>query len=97
MAYINAWIVFTDHKNICTCCCRDHQAKIPALYFLTVAGSIAWVLSFVLAGYFIGSRPYLKPWLTYIVIFFILFVTVPLLISIIKQFRKPKKEGNNNE
>lgn len=59
---------------------------------LTVAGSVVWILSFVLAGYFIGSRPYLKPWLTYIVIFFILFVTVPLLVNIIKQFRKPEEE-----
>src|SRR6185436_16333455 len=59
---------------------------------LTITGSVVWILSFVLAGYFIGSRPFLKPWLTYIVIFFILFVTVPLLVSIIKQFRKPKKE-----
>ena len=72
------------------------RLRFRRFIFLTVAGSIAWVLSFVLAGYFIGSRPYLKPWLTYIVIFFVVFVTVPLLVSIIKQFRKPKKEGNNN-
>jgi membrane-associated protein len=72
------------------------RLKFRRFIFLSVAGSIAWVLSFVLAGYFIGSRPYLKSWLTYIVIFFILFVTIPLLVSIIKQFRKPKKEGNNN-
>jgi membrane-associated protein len=72
------------------------RLRFRRFIFLTVAGSIAWVLSFVLAGYFIGSRPYLKPWLTYIVIFFVVFVTVPLLVSIIRQFRKPKKEGNNN-
>jgi membrane-associated protein len=72
------------------------RLKFRRFIFLTIAGSIAWVLSFVLAGYFIGSRPYLKPWLTYIVIFFILFVTLPLLVHIIKQFRKPKKEPNDN-
>jgi len=70
------------------------RLKFRYFIFLTVVGSIAWVLSFVLAGYFIGSRPYLKPWLTYIVIFFILFVTVPLLARIIKEFRNPGKEDN---
>ena len=71
------------------------RLKFRRFIFLTVVGSITWVLSFVLAGYFIGSRPYLKPWLTYIIIFFILFVTVPLVINIIKQFRKPAKENSN--
>jgi membrane-associated protein len=70
------------------------RLKFRRFIFLTVAGSIAWVLSFVLAGYFIGSRPYLKPWLTYIVIFFILFVTVPLLVKIIKEFRRSGKEND---
>ena len=30
---------------------------------LTFTGSVIWILSFVSAGYFIGSRPFLKPWL----------------------------------
>src|SRR4030095_17062647 len=71
------------------------RLRFRRFIFLTIAVSITWVLSFVLAGYFIGSRPYLKPWLTYIVIFFILFVTVPLLVNIIRQFRKPGKEVDN--
>jgi membrane-associated protein len=44
---------------------------------LTVIGSVFWILSFVLAGYFIGSRPFLKPWLNYIVI--VLVLLLPLL------------------
>ena len=60
---------------------------------LTVAGSVVWILSFVLAGYFIGSRPYLKPWLNYIVIGFILVVTIPLIIWIFKELRKMRKEN----
>lgn len=70
------------------------RLKFHRFLSLSVAGSVAWILSFVLAGYFIGSRPYLKPWLTYIVIFFILFVTVPLLVRIIKEFRKQGKEND---
>lgn len=71
------------------------RLKFRRFILFTIAGSIIWILSFVLAGYFIGSRPYLKPWLKYIVLFFILFVSIPLLIRIIKEFRKPRKESDN--
>jgi membrane-associated protein len=60
---------------------------------LTITGSVAWILSFVLAGYFIGSRPFLKPWLNYIVIGFILVVTIPLIIWMIRELRKMRKES----
>jgi len=33
--------------------------------FLSFIGSVLWIISFVSAGYFIGSRPLLKPWLQY--------------------------------
>jgi len=65
--------------------------------FLTVTGSVVWILSFVLAGYFIGSRPFLKPWLNYIVIGFILVVTIPLIIWIFKELRKMRKENKEKE
>jgi membrane-associated protein len=54
----------------------------------TLIGAIAWIVSFVLAGYFIGSRPLLKPWLKYIVIVFILAVTIPILVKVIRGLRK---------
>ena len=60
---------------------------------LTVSGSAVWISSFLLAGYFIGSRPFLKPWLNYIVIGFILVVTIPLIIWIIKELRNMQKEN----
>jgi len=63
------------------------------LIFLTIAGSVVWILSFVLAGYFIGSRPFLKPWLNYIVMGFILVVTIPLIIWMIKELRKMRKDN----
>ena len=64
---------------------------------LTITGSVVWILSFVLAGYFIGSRPFLKPWLNYIVIGFILVVTMPVIIWMIKEFRKMRKENREKE
>jgi len=63
----------------------------------TTAGSMVWVLSFVLAGYFIGSRPFLKPWLNYIVSGFILLVTIPVIIWMIKELRKMRKENSEKE
>lgn len=64
---------------------------------LTATGSMVWILSFVVAGYFIGSRPFLKPWLNYIVIGFILVVTIPLIIWIFKELRSMRKENKEKE
>jgi len=64
---------------------------------LTVTGSVAWILSFVFAGYFIGSRPILKSWLNYIVIGFILVVSIPLITWMIKELRKMRKENKENK
>jgi membrane-associated protein len=61
---------------------------------LTTVGSTIWILSFVLSGYFIGSSTYLKPWLKYIIIFFVIVVTIPLIIWIIKELKRMKKEND---
>jgi len=58
----------------------------------TFAGSVLWIIIFVSTGYFIGSRPFLKPWLKYIVIGFILFVTVPLIFRIKGITKRKEKE-----
>ena len=59
--------------------------------FLTIIGSIIWISSFVLAGYFIGSSPTLKPWLKYIVIGFVLVVSIPLIIWVSRELRKMRR------
>ena len=64
---------------------------------LTITGSVLWVLSFAGAGYFTGSRPFLKPWLKYIIPVFILLVTIPLLTRIIKGIRKYRKENDTKK
>jgi membrane-associated protein len=58
---------------------------------LTFTGSVVWIVSFVSAGYFIGSRPFLKPWLKYIVVVFVLAVTIPLLIWTSKELRRMRE------
>ena len=64
---------------------------------LSLACSVVWVLSFVLAGYYIGSRPYLKPLLNYIVIGFVLVITIPLIIWIFKELKMMRKENKEHE
>jgi membrane-associated protein len=66
------------------------RIKKDKLVIGITAGSLSWVLSFTGSGYFLGSRPLLKPWLTYIVIGFICIVTIPLLVKIIRSFRSGK-------
>jgi len=51
-------------------------------------GSACWILGFVLAGYFMASMPFLKPYLKYIVAGVIVFVTVPLVIRIMKELKQ---------
>jgi len=54
----------------------------------TFIGSACWILAFVLAGYFMASMPFLKPYLKYIVAGVIIFVTIPLVARIIKELKQ---------
>ena len=58
----------------------------------TLAGSVLWIMTFVSAGYLVGSIPILKNYLIYIIIAIILFVTIPTVGRIIKEFRKADKQ-----
>ncbi len=58
---------------------------------LVLSGSVLWILSFVFAGYAIGRLPLLKPWLNYIVGGFIIIVTVPLAIWVVKELKRMKE------
>lgn len=51
-------------------------------------GSVAWVMSFTMAGYLIGSLPFLQPYLKYIIIAIVIAVTVPVVIKITKSLRQ---------
>jgi len=73
------------------------RLKFSRFFLLVFLGSIIWILSFVLAGYFIGSRPLLKPWLKYIVIGFIAAVTIPLIIWTGRELRKMRKANEQKK
>ncbi|MBC7399610.1 MAG: VTT domain-containing protein [Mucilaginibacter sp.] len=51
-----------------------------------LAGSIAWVNTFILSGYFLGRRyPQIKDYLEYVVIGLIIITTIPLVIAFLKK------------
>lgn len=54
----------------------------------TGLGSVLYIFSFVFAGYLIGSMPFLKPYLKYLITGLIFVVTTPVVIRIIREFRK---------
>ena len=54
----------------------------------TLTGSVLWIVSHVMAGYFIGTMPFLQPYLIYIVAGIILTITVPIIIGIVRSFNK---------
>jgi len=56
-------------------------------------GSVLWILSFVLTGYFLGKIPLLKAYLKYIIIAIILIVTTSIVVRIFKEFKKARKEN----
>jgi membrane-associated protein len=50
------------------------------------AGSVTWVNTFILSGYFLGKRfPQLKDYLEYVVLGLIIITTIPLLIAFLKK------------
>ncbi len=65
--------------------------KFQRFLIFTITGSVGFVLAFVLSGYLIGNFPVFRPWLKYIVGVFILAVTIPLVLRIIREMKKPMK------
>ncbi|WP_114793243.1 VTT domain-containing protein [Niabella yanshanensis] len=65
------------------------KVKIQRFIILSTIGSAGFILTFVLTGYLMGSVPFLQPWLKYIIAVFLLVVTIPLIIKVIKTMRKP--------
>lgn len=60
------------------------QVKFSRLVLFVFLGSVGWILSFAAAGYLIGSMPFLRPYLNYVVTGIVVLVTVPMVIKIIR-------------
>jgi membrane-associated protein len=61
-----------------------------------IAGSVAWVTTLTLAGYFLGRRfPQLKDYMQYVIVALVIITTIPLVIAYVK--RKIGKAGKEDE
>lgn len=67
------------------------QLKFSRVVLFAFLGSVGWILSFATAGYLLGSMPFLRPYLNYVVAGIIILVTVPVVINIIRGIKKKKE------
>jgi membrane-associated protein len=58
--------------------------------FFNVAGAVAWVLSFLLAGYFFGNLPAIKRNFHYVIVAIIVISVIPIVIEFLRARREPR-------
>lgn len=65
------------------------MTRMKLRYFIPYIsiGSIGWIVSYTLAGYIIGSRPFLKPYLPYVIGGIIVVVTIPVVTRLVNEFK----------
>ncbi|MBZ4191937.1 DedA family protein [Niabella beijingensis] len=67
------------------------KQKFGRFLLFVFIGSAGWILSFALAGYLIGSLPFLRAYLNYAVIAIVVLVTTPVVVKIIREFKSNKQ------
>jgi membrane-associated protein len=70
------------------------KLKLNRFIFYTFTGSVFWIFSHVMAGYFVGTMPFLKPYLVYIMAGVIILFTIPLVFGILRSLNKGKIKTN---
>jgi membrane-associated protein len=70
------------------------KVDIKKFTLYNIIGSVAWVTTLTLAGYFLGRKyPELKDYLQYIVLGLIIVTTIPLIIAFVRRrYAKSKEE-----
>ena len=58
----------------------------------TVVGAVIWVIPLVTAGYLLGTQPFVRENLEYIIIGMVVVFTGPIIIRFIRESKKLKKE-----
>jgi len=59
-------------------------------FFLSVVGAALWVVPLVTAGYFLGTVPFVRENLGYIIIGMVIAITTPVIFKVIKESRTKK-------
>jgi membrane-associated protein len=70
------------------------QVDLKKFTIYNIVGSVAWVTTLTLTGYFLGRRfPELKDYLQYIVLGLIIITSIPLIIAFVrKRYAKSKEQ-----
>lgn len=58
------------------------QMDFKTFSFYNILGSVLWVVSIVLAGYFLGNIPFVKEHLEYIILGIVLITTLPVIAKL---------------
>lgn len=58
--------------------------------FLSVVGAILWVVPLVTVGYFLGTVPFVRDNLGYIIIGMVIVITTPVIFKVIKEHKRYK-------
>jgi len=68
------------------------------LHFIifNITGGIAWVVSFILGGYFFGNIPFVKERFTLVILAIIVISVLPGIIEFLRQHHQYKKEHDQN-
>lgn len=73
------------------------KVDIKKFTLYNIIGSVAWVTTLTLAGYYLGRRfPQLKDYLQYIVLGLIIITTVPLIFAFVKRKISSGNDTNKN-
>jgi membrane-associated protein len=62
------------------------KVEIKKFSFYNIVGSVAWVTTLCLSGYYLGRRyPEIKNYLEYIVAGFLIITSIPLVVAVLKK------------
>ncbi len=73
------------------------RMKPGRFLFLVFIGSVLWTPVLVLSGYVVGILPGVKQYLPFIMPGFILIVTTPIVIRIVREIRKAATDNRNDD
>ncbi len=68
------------------------RMKLKRFILYIAIGSICWVSSFLLTGFLVGSRPFFRPYLKYMVTGIVVLVSIPVIVKILREWKMGEKK-----
>ena len=67
------------------------KLKFSRVVLFVLLGSVGWILAFATSGYLVGSMPFLRPYLNYVVGGVIVVVTTPVVINVVRGLKENRQ------